>query len=281
MTMFEKIQRINQKPQPFEFYTTKELWNDPYIFQQMLKFHLDENSELASRKKEFIDSSVEWMTEYFDINKQTKIIDFGCGPGLYTTPFAKRGAYVTGIDFSENSINYARKIAKENQLNIDYICESYLDFSTTEKFDLAIMIYCDFCVLSPAQREQLLRNIHKLLKDGGRFIFDVWSLFFFDEAEEKATYEYCPKDGFWSAKPYYAFMNTFKYDQQKLYLDKYTIIKENRTREIYNWLQCYSQQSIEDVLLQNGFCVDEIFSNVAGQDYNSDSKEIAVVAQKK
>ena len=47
-----------------------------------------------------------------------RVIDFGCGPGLYATRLAQKGAFVTGIDFSENSINYARTAAMEKGLSI-------------------------------------------------------------------------------------------------------------------------------------------------------------------
>jgi 2-polyprenyl-3-methyl-5-hydroxy-6-metoxy-1,4-benzoquinol methylase len=40
------------------------------------------------------------------VDESTEIADFGCGPGLYTEKLAERGATVTGIDFSENSIRH-------------------------------------------------------------------------------------------------------------------------------------------------------------------------------
>ena len=45
------------------------------------------------------------------MGSNTEIADYGCGPGLYATKMAQRGAIVTGIDFSENSISYAKKLA--------------------------------------------------------------------------------------------------------------------------------------------------------------------------
>ena len=36
-----------------------------------------------------------------------KILDLGCGPGLYAELLAKKGHSITGVDFSENSIQYA------------------------------------------------------------------------------------------------------------------------------------------------------------------------------
>ena len=42
---------------------------------------------------------------HFCIAESTRIADFGCGPGLYTTRLARKQAQVTGVDFSKRSIN--------------------------------------------------------------------------------------------------------------------------------------------------------------------------------
>jgi hypothetical protein len=96
---------------------------------------------------------------------------------------------------------------------------------------------------------------------------------------EQGVYEYSPGNGFWSAEPYYAFVNTFKYEKEKVVLDKHTIIEQDRTREIYNWLQCYSLDSLRREFKDNGLRIVEHYDNVAGDAYKSDSSEIAVIAQ--
>ncbi len=40
-----------------------EFWNDEYISEQMLKAHLDPEFDGASRKSDFIEKSVAWITE--------------------------------------------------------------------------------------------------------------------------------------------------------------------------------------------------------------------------
>ena len=128
--MFEELENINTRPKPFEFYTASDLWTDEHTSKQMLSFHLNEEIDVSSRNAAFIDRSVEWIASHFNVGAGTKIADFGCGPGLYTTRLAQRRAIVTGIDFSENSINYAKKVAAEKGLKINYVLANYLDFET-------------------------------------------------------------------------------------------------------------------------------------------------------
>ncbi len=278
--MFKELEEINSRPEPFEFYTAKELWTDEHTSGQMLKFHLDESVDLSSRNRKFIERSVEWIVSRFSIGKGTKIIDFGCGPGLYTTLLAERKADVTGVDFSERTIRYARELAAKKGLNIEYIHQNYLEFETEKRFELITMIMCDFCALSPVQREVMLGKFLKILKRGGSVLLDVYSLNAFKQREEAATYGCNLLDGFWSPGKYYGFLNTFKYEKEKVVLDKYTIIEESRRRTVYNWLQYFSQESLAAEFERSGFRIEGYYSDVAGATFNPESAEFAIVARK-
>lgn len=278
--MFQELKKICSRPEVFSVYTAEKLWNDTYISGKMLAFHLDPDSGLASRTERFINSSVDWMDKIFGLAGK-KIVDFGCGPGLYTSRFAERGALVTGVDFSERSIEYARKTAAGKDLEIDYIFQNYLAFETHEKFDLVTMIFCDFCALSPAQRKMMLRKFRDILKDSGSLFLDVATETAFGQKTESSSFAWKLMDGFWAEGDYYGFMNVFKYPAEKVSLDKYTIFEKDRKWEVFNWLQYFSCESLRKELEDNGFKIKEIFSDVAGAPFSMASPEIAVIAEKK
>jgi hypothetical protein len=139
---------------------------------------------------------------------------------------------------------------------------------------------CDFCALSPTQRKKLLGIFRDILKPGGSVLLDVYSLSAFEQRQEAATYEVNQLNGFWSPSRYYGFLNTFKYDEEKVVLDKYTIIEPERTRQVYNWLQYFAPEDLEGEFVEAGFFVKEIYSDVAGKPYNPKSREFAVIADK-
>jgi len=278
--MFETLERINEQPEPFQFYTASDLWTDEHTSAQMLLCHLNADIDLSSRNTRFINQSVEWIASRFNIGKDTNIADFGCGPGLYSIRLAKQQAKVTGIDFSSRSIEYAKKVAVGEQLNINYVTHNYLDFETEDRFDLVLMIMCDFCALSPTQRRVLLRRFHNILKPGGSVLLDVYSLSAFDEREEATTYEVNLLNGFWSPNKYYGFLNTFKYDEEKIVLDKYTIVESDRIRMVYNWLQYFAPDELEREFVESGFSVEMLYSDVAGTPYDQKTDEFAVIAKR-
>ena len=279
--MYTQLKEINKKPKAFEFYTADSLWTDEYRAKQMLSYHLKSDVDLASRNKNFINKSMEWIISEFEISKKSKICDFGCAVGLYTTEFAKAGAEVTGIDFSENSLEYAKEIAKKEDLKIEYIHKNYLEYETDEKYDLITMIMCDFCVLSPSQRKVLLDKFYNLLSDAGSVLLDVQSLKAFEDKEESAIYEHNQLYKFWSANDYYAFVNSFKYENEKVSLDKYTIVEEEKSYVVYNWFQYFSPEMLKREFENSGLTLKAIYKDVAGSEYLEEHTEFAIVAMKK
>lgn len=278
--MFNTLVEINSRPAPFEFYTADELWTNPHTARQMLQYHLNADVDLSSRNHAFIGQSVNWIAEHFNISADSKVADFGCAVGLYTNALAERGAAVTGIDFSENSLNYARQVAADKGLRVNYVHADYLEFETNERFDLVIMIMCDFCALSPGQRAGLLATFRTILKPGGAVLLDVYSLNAFKQKAESASYEKNQLNGFWSPDDYYTFVNNFKYETEKVTLDKYTIIEAARTRTVYNWSQHFSPAMLKRAFTESGLKVETLFSDVAGRPFDPESNEIAVVARK-
>ncbi|MBN1547275.1 MAG: class I SAM-dependent methyltransferase [Syntrophaceae bacterium] len=271
--MFEWLDKINARPKPFAFCTADDLWTDEHTAEQMLSFHLNGAVDISSRNTAFIDRSVAWIISHFNVGPGTKIADFGCGPGLYTTRLAQKQADVTGIDFSERSIRYAQDVAAREILPIRYVMQNYLDYTTEEKFHLILMIMCDFCALSPVQRKRMLAKFHEMLEPGGAVLLDVYSLKAFEQREEAAFYETNLLSGFWSPNKYYGFLNTFKYECDKVILDKYTIIEPTHNRTIYNWLQYFSPQALESEFAACELKIEKCYGDVAGAPYNPENAE--------
>jgi 2-polyprenyl-3-methyl-5-hydroxy-6-metoxy-1,4-benzoquinol methylase len=101
-------------------------WNDPHISKQMLAAHLDPEFEGASRPPPVIERTVDWLTTKLGLQPGDRLLDLGCGPGLYCTRFAERGVQVTGVDYSRRSIDYAVAQAQVRDLPIKYLHQDYI-----------------------------------------------------------------------------------------------------------------------------------------------------------
>ncbi len=258
----------------FEVMTVEKLWNDPYISKKMLKHHLDLSSDVSSRKYQTITDTVKFLIDKLHLNSSSHLCDFGCGPGLYTDLFQQQNIIVTGVDFSTNSISYARKINP----NIKYIESNYLSVQTNELYDIITMIYCDFSALSMENVSTLLINVRNHLLPNGYFFFDVHNLLLFDNFEEN---EFATKEdnGFFMEGHASINYKTNKYYDEKVVLT-HILAKGNREVELYNWLKCYTKSEITKLLGNHGFIVEAIYDTTYGLSSNN-SDYFAVLAKKK
>ena len=270
---------LQQKPEPF---TPSEalFWDDPHISDQMLKAHLDPNIEAASRRPETIDRSVNWMIEMLSLKAGDSVLDLGCGPGLYASRFARAGMHVTGVDYSHRSIEYASKYARENDLEITYRYQNYLELSDENGYDAVLLIYGDFCPLSPEQRAKLLQNVHRALKPNGRFILDVTTPECRKKHGNKNGWR-AMENGFWKPCPHLLLEEGFDYPEQRIWLDQFVVIEADGKVSVYrNWFQDYTPESITAELAGGGFSVESLWSDLTGQAYSQESEWIGLVTRK-
>lgn len=277
--MYRRLWEVNRRPSCFEEYTAADLWTDEHTSAQMLALHLDGSVDISSRRTEFLDRSARWMVSRFGLAPGRAVADFGCGPGLYTSRLAASGARVSGIDFSERSIRYARELALRQGRPVEHVHADYLDFETDERFDLITMIMCDYCALGREQRLGLVDRFRTHLNPGGAVLLDVYAIAAFVAREEAATYAH-HQGGFWSPEPHFVFQNTFKYQAERVLLDKYTIVEEARTRVVLNWLQCFDSEGLKAEIEGQGLVIEEVLGDVAGGAFDPASPEFAVIARK-
>ena len=239
---------------------TAVMWTDEYISTQLLEIHLNGDIDLASRKEETIDSTVEWILGNVS-DDRLNILDLGCGPGLYTERYAQKGHSVTGIDFSKNSISYAINSAKEKSLDISYRFQDYLTLNDENSYDLITMIFADFGVLDPGQRDILLRNVFRALKPGGTFLFDVMNESYAGISESR-NWEAAEK-GFWRPGPYVALSENIYYDEEKVTLSQHIIVDQKGKTEIYRfWTHLFSNNDLSHILRNHNFFEPQFFKNV-------------------
>ncbi len=276
--MYSRLDDFNRKPEPFSRYTTDMLWTDPWIAQQMLKVHLDESTDLASRKSQTIDDIVGWFDRKIGLLGKN-VCDLGCGPGLYARRMATRGARVIGVDFSVVSLDYARSEAAAHNLDIEYRKADYLIDDLPDKQDFISLIWCDFCTLPPEKRRTLLKRIKGMLNPGGRFVFDVATTQQFEKRREVMTYGRRPMGDFWSPDDHFGFQTTFLYDQDKIALDRYLIVAPERRFEIFNWMQYFDPEMISSEVHEAGLVVEEVLDVMTGEPWTPEAGEIAVVSR--
>jgi len=101
-----------------------------------------------------------------DLKKGSRVLDLACGQGVFSRFLDKEGMQAVGLDLSEELIQFARKRSPKK---IRYETGDAADpnILKDEQFDAGA---CLLAVQNMESLEPVLRNVHRLLKPGGRFV---------------------------------------------------------------------------------------------------------------
>ncbi len=138
----------------------------------MLREHLSQEHNTASRRTELIDASVAWIHTGLLGERPSRILDLGCGPGLYAARLARLGHEVVGVDFSPVSLAHARAVAAEESLTCTYVEGDLREADYGSGFDLAMQIYGEINVFRPQDARMILTKAQAALHPGGTLLLE-------------------------------------------------------------------------------------------------------------
>lgn len=273
------IERLAGRPEPFAP-GDAQLWTDPLVAPQLLRSHLDPTTDAASRRPETIRREVDWLVEALDLRPGARVLDLGCGPGLYCERLAARGLTVTGVDVSPTSLRHARAAAARAGLEIRYIEGDYRALREVDAYDAAILVYLDFGVLSGPDRRVVLAHVRDALRPGGRLAFDV--------VTTAATRGACKSwtasrsGGFWRPAPHLVLERQIDYPDEELSLMEYAVLEDRTSPTLYRiWEQRFSREGVTRLLAETGFDVERAGADFTGTPWHPDSEILAVVARRR
>ena len=97
------------------------------------------------------------------------VLDLGCGDGYYARLIAERGAHVSGVDFSQASIDLAKKQEAEKPLGITYVQGDIatMPFLADESVDTAIADMVFVTVSTQEAYINCIAEVSRVLRKGG------------------------------------------------------------------------------------------------------------------
>jgi 2-polyprenyl-3-methyl-5-hydroxy-6-metoxy-1,4-benzoquinol methylase len=236
------------------------IWTDEHIAKSLLGAHLDLQHDAASRRMATIKKTAAWIEK--TIPEKARILDLGCGPGLYAAILARHGYTVTGVDVSRISIEHAEKTAREKGLPIKYRCMNYLTEAFEGSFQAVLMIYCDFGALIPDEQAVVLRKIRSCLTPDGVFVFDVFGQTLPQAKKEQRNWLFSKCRSFWHAEPHLLLDEVRHFPDASAIGSRNIVITEDAYREYITWDQYYNDESISRLLEARGFEVIQIMENL-------------------
>ena len=273
---------VNRSEKPIPWTEGEKIpWDEPAFSQRMLREHLSQEHDAASRRFEIIDQHVAWIHHSLLMEKPSCVLDLGCGPGFYTSRLAKLGHKCTGIDFSPVSIAYAQKQNLEQQTEITYIQHDLRTLEYGHGYDLVMLIYGEFNTFRKPDALNILIKACKALKDDGRLLIELNSYSCLHSFGLTASNWHAAPEGLFSNHPYLFLEESFWNDELQAATRRMYVIDvaSGEVQQIADNHQAYVEEDLRFMAKECGFSKVEFHENWPGLSGASD-EYLLMVCQK-
>ena len=257
-------------------------WNEPGFSRRMLREHLSQEHDWASRRTTILQSHVDWIHRVVMSGKPGRILDLGCGPGLYTNQLARLGHVCSGVDFSPASIEYAREQAEKEGLRSTYELQDIRKAEPGIGYDLAMFIYGEFNVFTPQDAKQILDIAQAAIRPGGSLLMEVHSFETVRQIGSEPSSWYSSKSGLFSDRPHVCLQENFWDEGQSAATQRYYIL-DAQTRLVTRYassMQAYTNEKYRDMLKEGSFTDVEFFLSLSGEVIPSQSHLFVIRARR-
>jgi SAM-dependent methyltransferase len=257
-------------------------WHEPDFSQRMLKEHLSQAHDAASRRSDKIASQVNWIHRQVLQERATRILDLGCGPGLYTSRFAKLGHACVGIDYSPASIQYATEYARQEKLDCRYTQQDIREANYGSSFGLVMLIFGELNVFRATDANRILRKANQALTGDGLLLIEPHTKAAVRKIGEQGRTWYSSEAGLFSDRPHLCLKESFWDSASATATVRYLIadaLTGHVTRHSQSF-QAYTDAEHESMLNRCGYDAVAFFPSLTGVQDETSGELMAIVAKK-
>lgn len=149
-------------------------WGDPEVSRRVLREHLDQSHDGASRRLHVVERHVRRLLRLLPATP-ADILDAACGPGLYAVRLARLGYTVTGIDVGDAVLRHARTLARDVRLqkSATFHRRDLRTLDERERYDAALLIYYVLEAFRRSQQPQVLKRLAAALRPRGTLVTEL------------------------------------------------------------------------------------------------------------
>lgn len=257
-------------------------WDAPGFSNRMLKEHLSQKHDAASRRFEIIDRHVTWIHETILNENPTRILDLGCGPGLYAHRLARLGHRCVGIDFSPASIAYAREQAEKEGLDCRYVLQDIRGADYGDDFGLTMLIFGELNVFRPAEAKGILQKAHRALAPSGLLLIEPHTFEAVVKIAKRPSTWYSSEGGLFSDEPHLCLQESFWDAEANVAVERFYVIHA-QTGEVERHAastQAYTDGEYRSLLSECGFGEVELYPTMGEGSGSSEGDFMVVVSRK-
>jgi SAM-dependent methyltransferase len=214
------------------------------------------------------------LVKLLGVGPGSSVLDLCCGVGRHSIALARRGLAVTGVDRTRAFLDRAKTGARTEGVNVEWVQEDMRSFKRSNAFDGAINCVTSFGYFADqAEDLRVARNLHDALKSNARLVIEMMGKEVLARDFHERTWERLP-DG------------ALLLQERKLrsgwhWLESHwTMIRQNRRKELSFSCRPYSGAELREVLKQAGFREVELFGSLSGSPCDNRAERLVAVGTK-
>ncbi len=257
-------------------------WHEPEFSQRMLKEHMSQLHDRASRRFVTIDQHVAWIDSHVLKGEPTKILDLGCGPGLYSSRLAQRSHSAVGIDYSPVSIDHAVDYAKSETLRCQYVLDDIRRAGYGTGFGLVMLLSGELNVFRPADARTILRKAGDALTAGGTLLLEPHTGAAIRAIGAEPLRWYALERGLFLDRPH-LHLQEHSWDEESVAATVRYFIVDAESAAVSRYAQtyqAYTDAEYHELLTECGFIDVEQYATLAGPGGEVDEELVVYVARK-
>jgi SAM-dependent methyltransferase len=226
----------------------------------------DERWQMATR-------DAEPLTKLLRLKPGARVLDLCCGPGRFSIELARHGFRVTGVDLTVLYLKEARKRARQEKLDVEFVRSDMRRFVRPGAFDACINMFTSFGYFeNPADDLRVCWHVLQSLRPGGRFLIQA-------AGKEWLARNFQPTD--WREDA-----GAFILEERHVapgwtgLENRWVLIQKGKAREFRFFLRVYSGAELRDLLRRAGFRRVDIYGGLSGVPYDHTTRWLVAVGRK-
>jgi SAM-dependent methyltransferase len=258
-------------------------WHEPGFSRRMLKEHLSQAHDAASRRFTIVDRHVDWIHRHLLRGHPARILDLGCGPGLYTSRLARLGHDCVGIDYSPASIAYATAQASRDNLACTYLQQDIREAEYGAGYGLVMLIFGEFNVFRPTDARRILHKAQEALAGEGLLLLEAHTFSAVQELGKRPPSWYTAESGLFGDEPHLCLEESIWDAARQVATMRYYIVDASTggvTRYAQS-MQAYRREQYRAALAKAGFDDVQFFLSLTGDEQETEGELYAIVGRKR
>ncbi|MBF9003124.1 MULTISPECIES: class I SAM-dependent methyltransferase [Vibrio] len=252
-------------------------WGNEEFSKLMLVEHLNQNSLSGSRAKSFIQKEVRFLDGLFkQLSIGRKLLDIGCGPGLYCEQFNYFGYSCDGVDISPAAIEYAKEHVRDSQ----FFCCNIQDMECEKQYDAGLVL---FGLLNEIKdSSSLISSAAQHIREDGYIILEVFHPDFFASLLSESTLVSGSEDAtYFSALPHVRITKRFFVEESDCLVNRNLVVDDSGATKLYeSHFTCYDLEKTTRLLESNGFTDVQCIQSPQTGEFSYESYYHYIIAKK-